>query len=115
MNSTASWKLEYQNEIEHALLARSTGNEGMARVCARRAAGIVIGEYLIRQGRTTLTHSAYDRIATFNDLPDLEQKYKEIANHFLLKVNPDHKLPSEADLINEAMWLEKTLLNDYSA
>ncbi len=25
-----------------------TGNEGMARVCARRAAGIIIGEYLNR-------------------------------------------------------------------
>ena len=114
MNSAVSWKLEYQNEIDHALLARSMGNEGMARVCARRAAGIVIGEYLIRQGHTTLTHSYYDRIAKFNDLPDLEQKYKEIANHFLMKVNSDHKLSSEADLIDEAMWLGKSLLNDYS-
>jgi hypothetical protein len=50
----------------------------------------------------------------FNDLPDLDQKFKEIANHFLLKVNPDHKLPMDADLISEAMWLEKTLLNDYT-
>jgi hypothetical protein len=109
----ASWKVEYQHEIEHALSARSNGNEGMARVCARRAAGIIIGEYLLRQGYTNLTHRAYDRIAKFADLPELDQKYKEIANHFLLKVNPDHKLPLDADLIDEAMWLEKTLLNDY--
>ena len=84
----------------------------MARVCARRAAGIIIGEYLIRQGYTNLTHRVYDRIAMFNDLPDLDQKYKDIANHFLLKVNPDHKLPLDADLISEAVWLENTLLND---
>jgi hypothetical protein len=113
VNTTEPWKLEYQNEIEHALTARSTGNEGMARVCARRAVGIIIGEYLIRHGYTNLTRRVHDRIARFNDLPDLDQRYKEIANHFLLKVNPDHNLPLDADLISEAMWLEKTLLNDY--
>ncbi len=86
----------------------------MARVCARRAAGIIIGEYLIRQGYTNLTHRVYDRIAMFSDLPDLDQKYKDIANHFLIKVNPDHKLPLDADLICEAVLLETTLLNDFT-
>jgi hypothetical protein len=114
VNSKPSWKLDYQYEIDHALLARSAGNEGKARVCARRAAGIIIGEYLGRKGFTELTHSSYDRIARFNDLPDLDQKFKEIANHFLLKVNSDHKLPLDADLIREVMWLEKNLLNDFT-
>lgn len=111
---TASWTLEYQKEIEHAIKARSIGNEGMARVCARRAVGIIIGEYLIRHGHTNLTHSAYDRISFFNDLPEVNQHCKEIASHFLLKVNTDHKLPLEADLITEALWLEKTLLNEFT-
>jgi hypothetical protein len=113
VNFTTSWKQEYQEEIEHAIQARSTGNEGMARVCARRAAGIVIGEYLLHRGFTNIIHSAYERISVFNDLPDVDLKCKEIASHFLLKVNPDHTLPLEVDLINEAMWLEKTLMNDF--
>ncbi len=112
MDFALSWKEEYQKEIEHAVQARSNGNEGMARVCARRAAGIIIGEYLIRKGFTNLTHSAYDRITKFSDLPDVNQYCKEIAGHFLLKVNPDHELPLNADLIDEAIWLERTLLDN---
>ena len=112
MNFTTSWKFEYHKEIEHALQARSIGNEGMARVCARRAAGIIIGEYLIQHGHTNLTHSAYDRITIFSDFPDVNQNCKDVACHFLQKVDKDHKLPLDADLISEAMWLEKTLLDD---
>ena len=37
-------------EFERAASARRKGNEGQARVCARRAAGIAIREYLIRRG-----------------------------------------------------------------
>jgi hypothetical protein len=110
VNSTSSWNLLYQTEIDRALQARLNGNEGMARVCARRAAGIIIGEYLLRLGLTDLPHSSYDRISIFYDLPNIKKQWKDISGHFLLKVNPDHKLPVDVDLISEAMWLENTLL-----
>jgi hypothetical protein len=112
MKMKALWNVEYKKEIEHAILARLNGNEGMARVCARRAAGIIIGEYLNRLGYSNLTHSAYDRLSLFNNLPNVNQKYKDIANHFLVKVNLEHKLPLEADLIGEVTWLEKSLLTE---
>ena len=106
------WQDEYKNEIDHALMARMSGNEGMARVCARRAAGIVIGEYLYRLGYSDLTHSAYERLSMFTDLPDVDQQFKDIANHLLLKVNLDHKFPLDADLISEVMFLKKSLLGE---
>jgi hypothetical protein len=112
MKLKALWKVEYKKEVEHAILARLNGNEGMARVCARRAAGIILGEYLNRLGYSNLTYSAYDRLSMFYGLPDINQKYKIIANHFLLKVNQEHKLPLETDLISEVMWLEKSLLQE---
>jgi hypothetical protein len=102
--------VEYNKELEHAIFARSNGNEGMARVCARRAAGIIIGEYLNRLGYSSLTNSAYDRLSIFYNLPFVDQGYKDIANHFLIKVNLDHTLPLEADLISDVLWLEKNLL-----
>jgi hypothetical protein len=104
--------VEYQKELEHAISARSKGNEGMARVCARRAAGFIIGAYLNRRGYSGLTKSAYDNISVFTTLPIVDQKYKDIASHFLLKVNHDHKLPLAADLINDVLWLESNLLKD---
>ena len=111
MNLKKLWNAEFKKEIERALLARSDGNEGMARVCARRAAGIIIGEYLNRHGYPSLSNSAYDRLSLFNGLPDMDKKYKEIANHFLMKVNLDHNLPMKADLISDVIWLKENLLS----
>ena len=112
MNLQVDWKEEYEKEIKLAIQARASGNEGMARVCARRAAGIVIGEYLTCHGYTNITNSAYDRLVFFIKLPNVDQDIKVIASHFLVKVNPDHKLPIAADLIDEAKRLEKLLIND---
>ena len=47
MNQYDDCKIKYDQEINRAEKARQDGNEGMARVCARRAAGIVVGEYLL--------------------------------------------------------------------
>lgn len=80
----------------------------MARVCARRAAGIVIGEYLTRRGYSGLNSSAYDRLNLFSRLADVDENYKEIIRHLLMKVNREHNLPVDTDLIYEV-----TLLKDY--
>jgi hypothetical protein len=113
--SKTDWQAEYNQEIEHALLARSARNEGMARVCARRAAGIVIGEYLIRQGFSGLNNSAYDRLTLFASLEDVDEKCKEIAGHFLLKVDQDHQLGENIDLIQDIIWLKGKLLSNNKA
>jgi hypothetical protein len=110
MDPEAKWKWEYDSEIDHAISARRAGNEGMARVCARRAAGIILGEYLIRQGYTNISNSTIDRLSIFISIPDVDQHHQDIANHFLLKVNPDYKLPETVDLISDAEWLRMNLL-----
>ncbi|MFT3895039.1 MAG: hypothetical protein QM730_25720 [Anaerolineales bacterium] len=51
---------QIQKEFEKADQARSKGNEGQARVCARRAAGIAIREYLNRKGIRPKSPSAVD-------------------------------------------------------
>ena len=112
MLSTSSWKIEYQKELEQAISARAAGKEGMARVCARRAAGIVIGEFLLRRGYTNPGPSAYDRLSLFNSLPDVDNQQKNIASHFLLKVNADRSLPINADLVSEVQWLMEQLIGE---
>jgi hypothetical protein len=110
--SGQSWKEGFNKEIERAIQARSEGNEGMARVCARRAAGIVVGEYLHQRGVVGFTNSAYDRITLFNTLPNVSDKCKEVCRHFLMKVNQDHHLPGNADLVQDVYWLKEQLLPD---
>jgi hypothetical protein len=112
MNLHSDWKTEYNKEINQAIRARRVGKEGMARVCARRAAGIIIGEYLTRHGYTNLTNSAIQRLTLFSQLPEVDQRFTTIAHHCLVKVNHKHEFPIDSDLISEVIWLEKSLLID---
>ncbi len=110
MNLDPNWEEEYNNELHHSVQARREGNEGMSRVCARRAAGAVIGEYLLRRGCVGLTNSAYDRTVNLINMPDMDKAIKRVSQHFIMKVNEEHKLPPGTDLIKEAAWLKEALL-----
>ena len=101
---------EFQKELQHAIFARSNGNEGMARVCSRRAAGIVIGQYLLKHGYSNLSQSVYKRISIFYNLNDTDPKLKIIASHFLLQVNKEHQLPDGIDLLADVQILENDLI-----
>ena len=96
------WREEIQTEIERAQAARERGNEGQARVCARRAAGIAAREYQARRGEIVRTSSAYDLLNLLKDDPGFPPDLKQIADHLTLRVNEEFKLPVNVDLIQEA-------------
>lgn len=108
--NTPEWLHVFQQEIERAEAARETGNEGMARVCARRAAGVVIGEYFRLKGVDLGKMGAYDRLHYLIKQNSTPTEIRQIAEHFVLRVTPERTLPIEADLIAEAHWLLTTLL-----
>jgi HEPN domain-containing protein len=104
------WQTQIDSEFEKAEQARARGNEGQARVCARRAAGIAIREYLTRQGIRPPSVSAYDLLNLLKDDPDLSADLKLIADHLTLRVTEEFKLPVDADLIAEARKFCEELL-----
>lgn len=104
------WKVEMQIEFDRAVRARARGNEGQARVCARRAAGIAIRQYLTRQGNRPPSSSAYDLLNLIKDDPHLSSDLKQIAEHLTLRVTEEFKLPVDADLVAEAQTFCKNLL-----
>lgn len=106
-----NWKDRFAAELELARDARQRGNEGRARVCARRAAGIVTAEYLRRSGSIP-AGSAYDLLRRLQSLPGVSPQVQEIAAHFLTRVTPAHTLPLPADLVAEAEWLASELLGE---
>ena len=105
-----SWIFKFENELRQAETARAAGNEGKARVCARRAAGVVVQEYLQRQGRVLTPGSAYDYLKYLSVQIELPPPVREAALHFIQRVSVEHNLPVEADLIDEARWLASQLL-----
>ncbi len=108
--TSTGWKARFDSEISMAEAARSDGNEGRARVCARRAVGIVIEAYLHQQDQALPGSSVQERINYVLTIPEIPTDIREVASHFLVKVNPDHTLPIEADLIADARWLAQTLM-----
>ncbi len=107
-----NWQEQFDKEISQAEQARANENEGQARVCARRAASIVIAEYLDRKGLPDPGFSAIDRLQWLERLPGVSAKIKKIAHHLLMHVTPEHTLPLNLDLIAEVRQLERDLLQD---
>jgi hypothetical protein len=104
-----AWREIFQTEIERAERARQAGNEGMARVCARRAAGSAVEAYLKLHDYPNIGYSAYDYLRYFISLADIDPMVRDVAQHFILRITPEHQLPIQADLISEAKWLAGTL------
>ncbi len=105
------WQAEIKAEFEKAEQARRRGNEGQARVCARRAAGLAVREYLTRQGIRPPSVSAYDLLNRLKEDPHLSPALRRIADHLTLRVTEEFKLPVNADLVAEARTFCEDLLN----
>lgn len=101
---------QLEKEFQLAEQARANGNEGRARVCARRAAGIAIRDYLTRKGAPPPSLSAVDLLNLLKDNPLLSPDLKLIADHLTLHVTEEFKLPVDADLVAEARKLCDELL-----
>ncbi len=106
------WQTEIDAEFENASRARQRGNEGQARVCARRAAGIAIREYLTRQGIRVPSGSAYDLLNLLKEDARLSPDLRRIADQLTLRVTEEFKLPVNVDLIAEARKFCEDLLKE---
>src|SRR5215471_18720394 len=93
----ADWQSEIQAEFERAAQARQRNNEGQARVCARRAAGIAVREYLSRRRMRPPSKSAYDLLNLIKDDPMLPPDLKQSAEHLTVRVTEEFKLLLHVD------------------
>lgn len=97
---------EIHAELERAEAARTAGNEGRARVCARRAAGMAARIFLTRyedtaQGESHIS-STYEALQTLATFPGLAPNLKQAAVHLTLRVSGEFHLPPGIDLIDDA-------------
>ena len=90
--------------------ARARGNEGMARVCARRAAGIAAGAYLRGLGLSRPGSGAYELLKAALEAQPLPASARTAIDNLLLRVDFNHQLPEQVDLLREARALAAELL-----
>jgi HEPN domain-containing protein len=108
-----NWQAELDAEFEGAMQSRIKKNEGRARVCARRAAGIAIRETLQRRGIRPSSNSAYDLLSLLMQEARLPPDLMEAVDHLTMRVTEEFKLPVDADLIEDARSLCRWLLPDW--
>ena len=92
-------------ELHMAATARSGGNEGKARVCARRAAGWAIRGWLKRRGLRQRGQSAHRYLEGAVLDRSLPAHIRTSAAHLVLRINEDHALPIDADVLDDAQVL----------
>jgi mycoredoxin len=108
MDINQKFKLEL--EIKNARAARSAGLEGRARVGARRAAAILVRDYL--QQRNGSVPALNDlQILSFLMESSSSPRLSDLLAEYLEQVDPLYHLPSGADLIADldelALLLER--------
>jgi hypothetical protein len=106
------WQSQIQAEFNRAEHARGRGNEGQARVCARRAAGIAAREYFSRQGRHIGTPNAYDVLNLLIEDQSVSEDVRQAAKYLTMRVNEEFKLPMDVDLLAVARKLCVGLMVD---
>lgn len=87
-------------------------NEGRARVCARRAAGIAARAYLTRKGIQVPSMSACDLLNLLRENLDLPPDKRLMVERLTTRVDEEFNLPFDADLVAEARILCGWLMNE---
>ena len=82
-----NWKIQIENEIKQAERALKEGNDGRARTCARRAAGIALKEYDSEQNHPDRKISSIDRLREISTNENLPDKIRKAAQRLITNVN----------------------------
>jgi hypothetical protein len=96
---------EIEAELEKAERARLAGNEGRARVCARRAAGMAARDFLTRHRVRIHDKSAYAALQVLTEFPGLAPDLRTATIHLTMRLTEEFILPEQADLIADARKL----------
>jgi len=107
--------IQVEAELRAAESARTAGNEGRARVCARRAAGLAAGAYLTGRGQPARGASAYDRLRRLESAAGLAEDLRRAAARLTARVDAHHRLPHEQDPLEDARLLIAGLLDSDGA
>ena len=110
----AAPRIQVQEELLLAKQSRKEGNEGRARVCARRAAGAAAQAYLKNHNKPTSPENVFQSLKSLKKIENLPDRVLLAIYRLTLRVDEDHQLPAEIDLIAEANILIEYLGADDS-
>ena len=99
-----------EKEFATAAHARSIGNDGMVRVCARRAAGVAISFWLESHPREGWGVNAMNQLRAIQDEPSMPDNVKEAAGRLAAKITESFASPFRQDPLNDSRTIIDYLL-----
>ena len=103
-------KRTIRRELEDADQARIDGNEGRARVCARRAAGWAVSFTRSLNEEREIEANAYEMLQWLAQQADTEEAVRSAATRLTVRVSLDHTLPFPEDPLEDARMIVEALL-----
>ena len=100
-----------EEELNAAERARTAGEEGKARVCARRAAGWAAADYYQRVAGPSQPNGAVECLRWFTGRPEVPADLRQAAFRLTVHVTPDHVLPHPQDPLVDARMIVDGLTN----
>lgn len=100
-----------QQELRQAESARQSGNEGRARVCARRAAGWAVVVYRRQLGEAVDDENALRNLTWLQEVHS-DERLQAAASRLMARVTKDHHLPHPEDPLEDARLTLSILLGD---
>lgn len=104
-------RTKIDHELEHAKRSRESGNEGKARVCARRAAGYALEAYLLSTFDRNPSKNAYLNLKWFAERKTVPSNLRAAAKRLSTHVGKNHEIPFDEDPLDDARLLIEALLN----
>jgi len=98
----AAWRERIDAELAKATRARADGREGLARVCARRAAGWALRTYYVERMGQPAPASALDLLRWFHADPSASPELRHAAERLTVRVTEQHRLPHPEDPLTDA-------------
>lgn len=103
-----SLESQFWYEYHNAQASEASGMEGRARVCARRAASILLRDHLQRKNELSLGMNSLDIIKYVQE-SSAPSDLSTLLSHFTEKVNEGYQLPSKTDLVASLFQLAQML------
>jgi len=108
----AALRQQARAALEDAVRSRQRGNEGRARVSARRAAGFAIAAEAQRHALSESPQSALALLRWYAGRENLDPPLREAAHRLTVKVRPDFRLPHPQDPLQDAARIVVALLGE---
>jgi len=90
--------------------ARGNGNEGMVRVCVRRAAGAAISYWVVQQGRRGWGTDAMNQLRALRNEISLPGVVRDAADRLTARVTEQFEAPFPNDPVQDCMIIIAHLL-----